>query len=117
MQEDENIEHLELALPSLALEAAYRDCEAHFQRAGEPFLGGAQTNYRDFVAHCEAYEQVKEGHVPQIDFFLLRDGTTILGTSGLRLRLTPALEDIGGTLATASVPASGANATARACWR
>ena len=87
---------LELVLPTLALEAAYQDCEADFQRAGETFLGNAGTNYPRFVARCEAYEQVAEGYVPQLDFFLLRDGATILGRSGLRLWLNPDLEDIGG---------------------
>src|SRR5690348_6486819 len=89
-------ERLELALPSLELEAAYQECEADFQRAGETFLGIAGTNYPRFVARCQNYEQVGAGKVPQVDFFLLRDDATILGWSGLRLRLNPNLEDIGG---------------------
>jgi predicted acetyltransferase len=89
-------ERLELALPSLELEAAYQECEADFQRAGETFLSAAGMDYPRFVARCQNYEQVDAGKVPQVDFFLLRDGATILGWSGLRLRLTPNLEDIGG---------------------
>jgi predicted acetyltransferase len=89
-------ERLELALPSLGLEAAYRECEADFQRAGAMFLGSARWDYPDFVKRCKQYEQVPEGRVPQLDFFLLRDRVTILGRSGLRLWLTPNLEDIGG---------------------
>jgi predicted acetyltransferase len=53
-------------------------------------------DYPRFVARCQNYEQVDAGKVPQLDFFLLRDGATILGWSGLRLRLNPNLEDIGG---------------------
>ena len=89
-------EHVELAKPTLALEAAYRECEADFARAGETFLGSARWNYPGFVKRCEQYEQVPAGRVPQLDFLLLRDGATILGRSGLRLWLTPDLEDIGG---------------------
>ncbi|HEY7341402.1 MAG TPA: GNAT family N-acetyltransferase [Ktedonobacterales bacterium] len=89
-------ERLELVLPSLELEAAYQQCEADFQRAGETFLGAAGMDYPRFVARCQNYDQVDEGKVPQLDFFLLRDGATILGWSGLRLWLTPNLEDIGG---------------------
>jgi len=96
MAGDEMIERLELILPSLELEAAYLECEADFQRAGETFLGIAGMNYPRFVAHCQNYEQVEAGKVPQLDFFLLRDGVTILGWSGLRLWLTNDLEDIGG---------------------
>ncbi len=53
-------------------------------------------DYPHFVARCQNYQQVDPGKVPQLDFFLLRDGATILGWSGLRLWLTPDLEDIGG---------------------
>lgn len=90
------VERLELALPSLELEAACQECEADFQRAGETFLGIAGADYPQFVERCQNYEQVDEGKVPQLDFFLLRDDATILGWSGLRLRLIPRLEDIGG---------------------
>jgi predicted acetyltransferase len=89
-------ERLELAKPTLALEAAYRECEADFARVGETFLGSARWDYPSFVKRCEHCEQVPEGRVPQLDFFLLRDGATIIGRSGLRLWLTPDLEDIGG---------------------
>ncbi len=89
-------ERLELVLPSLELEAAYQECEADFQRAGETFLGLAGMNYPRFVERCQSYNQVDERKVPQLDFFLLRDGATILGRSGLRLWLTSNLEDIGG---------------------
>jgi predicted acetyltransferase len=89
-------ERLELALPTLALEAAYRACEADFEQAGETFLGSAQMDYARFVEMCESYDRVPAGKVPQLDFLLLRDGATILGRSGLRLWLTPDLEDIGG---------------------
>ena len=90
------IERLELVRPSLELEAAYHECEADFQRAGETFLGTAGMNYPRFVERCQNFEQVDAGKVPQLDFFLLRDGVTILGWSGLRLWLNPSLEDIGG---------------------
>jgi len=89
-------ERLELASPTLALEAAYRESEADFARAGETFLASARWDYPGFVQRCKEYEQVPEGRVPQLDFFLLRDGATILGQSGLRLWLTSDLEDIGG---------------------
>ena len=89
-------EQLELAAPTLAFEAAYRACEADFERAGETFLGSARWDYPAFVKRCEHYERVSEGYVPQLDYFLVRDGATILGRSGLRLWLTPNLEDIGG---------------------
>ena len=89
-------ERLELVLPSLALEAAYRECEDDFQQAGETFLGIAGMNYPRFVERCQAYDQADAGKVPQLDFFLLRDGAIILGWSGLRLWLNPNLEDIGG---------------------
>jgi predicted acetyltransferase len=96
MTGDETIERLELVVPSLALETAYLECEADFQRAGETFLSGAWMDFPRFVARCQAPDQVDEGKAPQLDFFLLCDGTTILGRSGLRLWLTPGLEDIGG---------------------
>lgn len=89
-------ERLDLAPPTLALEAAYRECEADFERAGETFLGSARWDYPGFVKRREEYEQVPEGRAPQLDFFLLRDSGAILGRSSLRLWLTPDLEDIGG---------------------
>lgn len=89
-------ERLELVSPSLELEAAYQECEADFKRASETFLGTAGMNYLRFVERCQNYDQVDAGKVPQLDFFLIRDSATILGWSGLRLSLTPNLEDIGG---------------------
>jgi predicted acetyltransferase len=89
---------LTLAPPSLEFEAACLACAADFQRAGETFLGGAPADYRAFVQQAERSRQgdVADGKVPQNDYFLLRDGATILGLSGLRHALTPALRDIGG---------------------
>jgi predicted acetyltransferase len=89
-------ERIELALPTLALEAAYQDCEVDFQRAGENFLSPAQDDYARFIEHLDDYRLGTGGLVPQIDYFLLRDGRAILGRSGLRLRLTAPLQDIGG---------------------
>jgi predicted acetyltransferase len=91
------MEQVELVLPSLELEPAYLDCEAEFQRSGETFLAAGKTDYRRFVEQCQIDHQAGSGtQVPQTDFFLVRDRTTILGRSGLRHHLNPALLDVGG---------------------
>ena len=92
----EQREQVELVLPSLELEAAYQNCEADFRQAGETFLGRAGREYRWFVEHAQAPAQTLEGKVPQTDFFLVRNQTTIIGRSSLRHWLTPALENVGG---------------------
>jgi predicted acetyltransferase len=92
----EHRDHLELTLPSLDLEAAYLDCEADFQQAGETFLGSAEKDYWQFVEQAQASHRDWVGKVPQNDFFLLRNQTTIVGRSGLRHWLTPALQNVGG---------------------
>jgi predicted acetyltransferase len=92
----EQRERVELVLPSLDLEVAYQDCEADFHQAGEIFLGVAQREYQRFVERTQVAAPVPEGKVPQTDFFLLRNQTTIIGRSALRHWLTPALENVGG---------------------
>jgi Transposase len=47
------MELLELVVPSLDFEAAYLDCEADFQQAGETFLGRARMAYRQFVEQAQ----------------------------------------------------------------
>jgi predicted acetyltransferase len=89
------MEQLELVYPSLELASAYEECAAEFRQAGETFLSIA-ANYPEFVRRCEGYRRGRYGFVPQMDFFLLRDGVTILGRSALRTQLTPALHTKGG---------------------
>jgi predicted acetyltransferase len=48
------------------------------------------------VEQAQAAAQASEGKVPQTDFFLVRNQTTIIGRSALRHWLTPALENVGG---------------------
>jgi predicted acetyltransferase len=89
-------DHLDLTRPSLDLEAAYVDCEADFQKAGESFLGSAGKDYRQFVEQAQESHRERMGKVPQTDFFLLHNHTTIVGRSALRHWLTPTLRNIGG---------------------
>jgi predicted acetyltransferase len=90
------MKHWELVVPSVDLEAAYLDCEADFRQAGERFVGSAGINYQWFVDQVHATDQERTGKVPQTDFFLLHNRTTIVGRSAVRHWLTPSLKNIGG---------------------
>lgn len=90
------MEQLTLALPSLALEAACRACATDFARVGESFLGRMGADFAHYIEWANGMGPVPPGLVRQTDYFLLRDGTTVLGRSSLRHALDDSLRDIGG---------------------
>jgi len=92
-----------LVEPTVALESAFRSLVEDYRAADEgryqniPELAGD-----DFDAYVRRLDEksrgigLRPGHVPQTTFWLVRGGTTIVATSRLRHRLTPALEQEGG---------------------
>jgi predicted acetyltransferase len=97
-------ERLELVTPSLALRDAYIEMVADFEAAGELHRLGRATPLalQDFAAFLCRLEDFSRGAnlptnlVPQDTYWLVRDGTAVLGTTALRHYLTPALADAGG---------------------
>jgi predicted acetyltransferase len=97
-------ERIELVSPTPALKDALLAMLADFEAAGEPRRLGRATQLavQDFDAYLRLLEEYARGVnlptdlVPQDTYWLVRDGTTVLGTVALRHYLTPALEDVGG---------------------
>lgn len=95
------MEQLTLMTPSMEYEAEYRAFTAEFLAREELhiYARDAGEDFAAFVAQLarEARgEGLPDGWVPQHTFWLLRDGSHLVGQVRLRNRLTPSLEDWGG---------------------
>ena len=96
-------ETLTLVEPTIALERAFRSLVEDYRAADEgryqdiPELAGG--GFDAYVRRLDEKSRgvgLLPGHVPQTTFWLVRGGTTIVGSSRLRHYLTPALEQEGG---------------------
>ena len=96
-------ETLALAEPDSSLAAAFLVMVKDFEAAGENrYRLVAPLLQIDFPAYVRRLKEVAKGiglprgHVPQTTFWMIRNGSTIVGVSHLRHRLTPALQKEGG---------------------
>ena len=96
-------EHLELVEPTETLRSAYIELGGDYLSAGEDFPPGQmEVVRRDFPGYVRRLRDfargvgLPEGFVPETIYWLVRDGRQIIGTTGLRHRLTLALRDVGG---------------------
>ena len=96
-------ETLTLVEPTVALELAFRSLVEDYRAAGgeryQDVPGLAEAGFDAYVRRLQEASRgvgLLPGHVPQTTFWLVRDGTTIVGISRLRHYLTPALEQEGG---------------------
>lgn len=96
-------EKLQLVPPSARLEASYRGLVSEFGAAGEPpvpwTVGLDASDFGAFVAGLERSSRGgggPPGFVPQSTFWLVRDGSEVVGVSNLRHGLTDALRREGG---------------------
>jgi len=97
-----NAQELRLVDPTAELERAYTEMVLDFRAAGEPFHQGYYDDLADFPAFVRKLlgqargENLPEGYVPCNHYWLVRNGTTVTGTSRLRHRLIPTLKNEGG---------------------
>lgn len=96
-------ETLALVEPNSSLAAAFLVMVEDFEAAGEHRYHLVAPLLRiDFPAYVRRLEEVArgiglpQGYVPQTTFWMIRNGSTIVGVSHLRHRLTPALKKEGG---------------------
>jgi predicted acetyltransferase len=93
-----------LVTPDARYEAGVREMLADYHAVGEYFFSiGTEARiaqgFAAYLAHLAAMargEGLAPGIVAGDEFWLVRDGTEVLGAARLRHYLTPALEDIGG---------------------
>jgi predicted acetyltransferase len=105
-------ERLELVVPSPDLKDAFLAMVADFEAASEvDRLSRATARaLEDFDAFLHLLADrargvnLPVGFVPEGVYWLVRDGVTVLGTTGLRHVLTPTLEDVGGHIGYAIRP-------------
>jgi predicted acetyltransferase len=101
---DDAPERLDLVAPSPDLKDAFLTMVAEFEAAGElDQLSRATILAReDFDAFLRLLNDrargvnLPIGFVPEDIYWLVRDGATVLGTTGLRHYLSPTLADVGG---------------------
>jgi predicted acetyltransferase len=96
---------IELVRPTAALESSYRSYVAEFVDRGEPFIPfPIGFDLSDFSAllkkldDCSKGVGLPDGFVAHSTFWLLRDGTEVVGVSSLRHSLTPRLVREGGNI-------------------
>ena len=94
--------HAGLVEPTETLRDAYVDCVSEFHANGNEDIGNElEEVHRDFAAFIARLRNraagvgLPEGWVPVSRYWLVRDGR-VLGTCGLRHRLTEFLRDFGG---------------------
>lgn len=94
---------LRLVRPHAGLEPAFWALVADFERAGDTRLQQdamlARRSFAQLLRHFTDAEEgmgLPDGIVPEATYWLVRADTLIVGITTLRLRLTPALEDVGG---------------------
>ena len=89
--------------PHAGLEDSYRSPVHEFVEHGEPLvpfpLAFANEDFLAFLdklSACARGEGIPEGFVPHSTYWLVRDGSEVVGVSNLRHRLTQALRFEGG---------------------
>ena len=92
---------LELMKPTAALEKDFFDMIAEFREKSEIFVYHdiALRSFQEYLTEMEKSEkgvELKDNFVPQTTYWLVKDGTTIIGESRLRHTLTPDLRLEGG---------------------
>ncbi|HEY7982775.1 MAG TPA: GNAT family N-acetyltransferase [Ktedonobacterales bacterium] len=95
---------LALVAPDARYATAFRALLADYHAVGELFFSmGTEARiaqgFAGYLTHLAAMargEGLSPGVVPETMYWLVRDGTEVLGASRLRHQLTPALEDAGG---------------------
>ena len=94
-----------LVQPCLALRDSYRELVAEFAVAGEPFvpfvLAFEHADFDALLAKLDGCAQgvgIPAGFVPHSTYWLVRDGTEVVGVSNIRHALTPALRREGGNI-------------------
>src|ERR1043166_4024106 len=95
--------NIDLVEPSLQLRDSYRGLVEEFLARSEklvPFPLQFPTSdfpvFLERLAACARGEELPDGFVPHSTFWLVRNGTEVLGVSNLRHRLTDALRAEGG---------------------
>ena len=102
-------EDITLVQPTEALREAYFALLEDFRAAGEPHRKEPLSDFAAFVQERRDHARginLSEGLVPYTTFWLVRNGSEILGTAGLRHRLTDALRDVGGHIGYAVRPSA-----------
>lgn len=96
---------LELVLPSGHFRDSYRALVAESLASGDPLvpftLRFANDDFDAFLSElddCAVGKGVPEGFVAHSTFWLVRDGTEVVGVSNIRHVLTPALRREGGSI-------------------
>jgi predicted acetyltransferase len=100
-------EELALIQPRLDMEAAYRAMAADFTSAGETMRSGGLQDFAGYVRRARTRalgHELPPGWVPCTTFWLVRDGTVVLGSSSLRHELNADLEYEGGHIGYAVRP-------------
>lgn len=97
--------------PDAELDSAFWALVTDFERAGDfrlqreaALARGGFAQLLRYYAEEEAGIGLPEGIVPQATYWLVRAGACIVGISVLRLRMTPALEDVGGHIGCVIAP-------------
>jgi predicted acetyltransferase len=122
-------EDLALVAPTAALEADFWAMIMEFDAASEYFFNLqlrdlAQRDFAAYLTQLAAYargEQLPAGYVPSVTYWLVRNGTEIVGCSNLRLQLTPLISktwaDISAmTFARQHDARASAHASSRSLW-
>lgn len=94
-------EHVKLVEPCEELKDAYLEMVEECREVFEYYAyhNRAMSDYQAFLEEARAWkrgEDLPQGFVPMTTYWMLKDGSKILGESRLRSRLTPALEVEGG---------------------
>src|ERR1035437_9845292 len=96
---------VELVLPHAKFRESYCNLVAEFLANGEPLvpftLGFESTNFDALLAKLDACARgvgIPEGFVAHSTFWLVRDGTEVVGVSNIRHSLTPSLRREGGNI-------------------
>jgi predicted acetyltransferase len=96
---------LTLEKPHAQLEESYRAMVREYNELGErlvPFpLAFPHEDFSAYLAQvvaCERGEGIAQGFVPHSTYWLVRDGSEVVGISNLRHRLTDSLREEGGNI-------------------
>lgn len=116
-------EALKLCSPALTWMPDFVAMSAEFVAVGEPSplpVDFAMANAAGYLRYLDDMARgvgLPSGYAPQSIWWLVRDGSTVVGYSRLRSHLTPALEDVGGHIGTVFAPQSAARVMERASSR
>lgn len=91
--------------PRLEVQDSFRRLVREFVERGEPLIPFPLSfDHSDFAAFvrrlsaCARGDGIPDGFVPHSTYWLVRDGTEVVGVSNLRHRLTDALRHTGGNI-------------------